>query len=145
MGRVVLLAEDEYLLARLLGDVLEAEGFEVILAADGVEALERAGHRHVDVLLTDLDMPRLGGWELVGRLRGDRPGLPVVVMTGRPPCESARGGAPGGGGVAAVALGGPFALLLKPFAPERLVEALRSVLAAASAPADGGAPLALRA
>lgn len=135
MGAVVLLAEDEHLLAMLLGDLLEGEGFEVILAADGVEALERAGARHVDVLLTDLDMPRLGGWELIRRLRTDRPCLPVVVMTGRLPSDSGRGGAVGGETPSQA----PFALLIKPFAPDHLVETLRRVLAASGAGGGGGA------
>lgn len=123
-GPIVLLAEDEALLAGLLGDLLAAEGFEVILAADGLEALERAGRRHVDVLLTDLDMPRLGGRELIRRLRTDRPGLPVVVMSGRLPSDGGR--ALFGGHTSPVE---PIVLLAKPFAPERLVEALRRVLA----------------
>nr|WP_255574792.1 response regulator [Caldovatus aquaticus] len=122
--RVVLLAEDEALLAGLLGDLLAAEGFEVVLAADGLEALERAGRRHVDVLLTDLDMPRLGGRELIRRLRAGRPALPVVVMTGRLPSEDGDALIGGPGSPAE-----PFALLAKPFAPERLIEAVRRVLA----------------
>jgi CheY-like chemotaxis protein len=134
MGAVVLVAEDEHLLAMLLGDLLEDEGFEVILAADGVEALERIGARRVDVLLTDLDMPRLGGWELIRQLRTDRPCLPVVVMTGRLPPDSVCAGAVGGEAPSQA----PFALLIKPFAPDHLIGTLRRVLAASGADGGGG-------
>ncbi len=142
-GAVVLLAEDEALVAQLLGEVLEAEGYTVMLAADGVEALELAARRHIDVLLTDLDMPRLDGRELIRRLRAGRPELPVVVVTGRLPPDGGRALA-GLGGAASPGAAAPFALLAKPFPPAALIAALRRVLAQAAAAttvaaASGGA------
>jgi CheY-like chemotaxis protein len=87
MGVRVLVAEDEALIALSLADLLEAEGHEVVLAPDGADALDaalRLGDA-LDVLVTDLNMPRLGGEDLIRELRAERPGLPVVVVTGSAP------------------------------------------------------------
>ncbi len=81
----VLVVEDEDLTASALRECLQQEGFSVLMARDGLEALEQAKQRWFDVLLTDLRMPNLDGAELIRRLRRDRPALPVVVMTGHVP------------------------------------------------------------
>ena len=116
----VLLAEDEALVAMALADCLEAEGHEVTVASDGAEALAMArGLGRLDLLVTDLCMPHLGGEDLIRALWAERPGLPVLVVTGSAP--------PG----AAAALrrevgeGGPLALLHKPFDDDSLAAALR--------------------
>ncbi|WP_135468240.1 response regulator [Crenalkalicoccus roseus] len=83
----VLVAEDEVLVAHSLADLLEGEGHAVHLAFDGEAALmaARSLGGAMDVLLTDLNMPGLPGEELIRLLRAERPGLPVVVITGSPP------------------------------------------------------------
>ncbi len=87
MGVRVLVAEDEALIALSLADLLEAEGYEVALAPDGADALDAARRMGdaLDVLVTDLNMPRLGGEDLIRALRAERPGLPIVVVTGSAP------------------------------------------------------------
>ena len=87
MGMLVLVAEDEALIALSLADLLEAEGHEAVFAADGVDALAAAGRLGdaIGVLVTDLNMPRMGGEDLIRALRADRPDLPVVVVTGSAP------------------------------------------------------------
>src|SRR5918998_4445718 len=87
----VLVAEDEALIAMSLADLLEAEGYEVALAPDGADALDAARGMGdaLDVLVTDLNMPRMGGEDLIRELRAERPGLPVVVVTGSAPFEGA--------------------------------------------------------
>ena len=129
-GPVVLVAEDEALVAAVLGEALEIEGFRVILAPDGLSALSSARRRPIDLLLTDLDMPRLDGAGLIARLRSERPGLPVVVMSGRLP--------PDGGRALGQGATGPFAVLAKPFPFAVLVATLRRMLATPG----GGGPLA---
>ena len=87
MGVMVLVAEDEALIALSLADLLEAEGYDVTLAPDGADALD-AARRLGDalaVLVTDLNMPRMGGEDLIRALRAERPCLPVVVVTGSAP------------------------------------------------------------
>ena len=83
----VLLAEDEALIALSLADLLEAEGHEVAIARDGADALDAARRLGdaLDVLVTDLNMPRMGGEDLIRALRAERPGLPVVVVPGSAP------------------------------------------------------------
>jgi CheY-like chemotaxis protein len=87
MALRVLIAEDEALVALALSDLLEAEGYEVDLAFSGDAALATA--RQLDVslaaLITDLNMPGMTGEDLIRTLRAERPGLPVVVVTGSAP------------------------------------------------------------
>ncbi|MEO5576412.1 MAG: response regulator [Gaiellaceae bacterium] len=61
--------------------MLRGEGYEVLLAADGDEAIELAGRNRVDVLLTDLTMPGVGGNELADTLRAAAPALKVMFMS----------------------------------------------------------------
>jgi len=118
----VLVAEDEALAAMALEDLLLEAGFDVLLAADGQEALETAGRERFDLLLTDLRMPRLDGRELIRRLRAMRPDLPVVVMTGYAPPN----------GSIVIEEGGPIVLMTKPFDPDRLVATIRSLAGVAA-------------
>ena len=129
MGVRVLVAEDEALIAMSLADLLEAEGYEVALAPDGADALDAARRLGdaLDVLVTDLNMPRLGGEDLIRALRAERPGLPIVVVTGSAPfggVEALRRHA-GGDGM--------LLLLLKPADCGELAAALRRAGAAAQA------------
>ena len=80
----VLLAEDDPALRRYLGVVLGRAGYEVLAAADGIEALKLALSTPVSVVVTDAVMPRLTGPELCRLLRARRESAapPVVLLTG---------------------------------------------------------------
>jgi CheY-like chemotaxis protein len=78
----VLLAEDEALIALMFQDALEVEGHRVTVARDGIEALEADARDPAEALVTDLTMPRMGGRELLEKLRERHPDLPAVVVTG---------------------------------------------------------------
>jgi CheY-like chemotaxis protein len=78
----VLVVEDEEVVRGLVVHVLEGEGYRALVAHDGEEALALAANAHIDVLLTDLTMPKLGGRELAERLRSTNPELKVVYMSG---------------------------------------------------------------
>ncbi len=78
----ILLAEDEGLAAMAIEEELLAEGYDVVVAPDGLAALEAAARQPPDLLMTDLRMPRLDGMGLIRTLRAVRPDLPVLVMTG---------------------------------------------------------------
>lgn len=81
----VLLVDDSVSVRRFVGHMLERAGFELLTANDGAEALARLAETTVDVVITDLEMPRVNGYELVADLRR-RPStreVPVVVLTTR--------------------------------------------------------------
>ncbi len=82
-GRL-LFVEDEKNLAESSKDLLEALGYEVVLAADGLEALElfKADPDGFDAVLTDMTMPRMTGKDLARELLALRPKLPIIVCTG---------------------------------------------------------------
>lgn len=122
----ILVAEDEPLAALVIEEALTDFGHEVHLAPDGLAALELAEREGpFDVLVTDLAMPRLPGWELIPRLRAAHPELPVVVMTGFLPPEI--------GDELRHDTAAHMELLLKPFDLMALAGALERVSALAKA------------
>ena len=81
----VLLVDDSISVRRFVGQMLEKAGFDVTTASDGADAVTRLGERSFDVMVTDLEMPRLNGYELLEDVRR-RPGmreLPIVILTTR--------------------------------------------------------------
>jgi diguanylate cyclase (GGDEF)-like protein len=83
-GFTVLIADDEAGIRTLAGEVLRSHGYNVLQAADGIEALELAAQHPgpIHLLLTDLSMPRLDGRELHRRLNKVRPGTATLFMSG---------------------------------------------------------------
>jgi PAS domain S-box-containing protein len=81
-GKTVLVVEDEDVVRGLVRTVLEGVGYKVLAARDGEEAFALAAQHHVDVLLSDLSLPKLSGQEVVERLRASYPELKVVYMSG---------------------------------------------------------------
>lgn len=81
---VILVAEDEESVRRMIGLVLRAAGYDSVLCADGRDAADRLEQgAQVDAVLLDLRMPRMGGLELVAHLRArpESQTLPVVAMS----------------------------------------------------------------
>ena len=78
----ILLVDDEPLIRLALADHLEGYGYEVIQAADGVEALERFGETAVDLVVLDLMLPKLDGLEVCRQLRS-RSSVPIIMLTAR--------------------------------------------------------------
>lgn len=81
----ILVVDDDALIREGIAVVLEMAGHAVVQAADGLHALDVIAARSVDLVVTDLRMPRLDGYGLVARLRRQRPRIPVVVLTGEVP------------------------------------------------------------
>ena len=79
----ILVIEDESRILAFLARGLEAEGFSVIGACDGVEGLRLAAESDCDLVLLDLLLPRLDGLSVLERLDRARPDLPVVILTAR--------------------------------------------------------------
>lgn len=115
----ILVVEDDPDIRELLTDLLEEEGYEVRQAADGAEALCELEHWTPSVMLLDLMMPRVSGFELLERISRQEPHLPssIIVLSAS--------------GVAAESVRAhPVQLIRKPFKVDQLLEAVS--LAAAS-------------
>jgi chemosensory pili system protein ChpA (sensor histidine kinase/response regulator) len=83
--RRVLLVDDSVSVRKFVGGMLERAGFHVVAARDGAEALQQLAEQSVDVIVTDLEMPRVNGYELIRGLNREPTtcDLPVVVLTTR--------------------------------------------------------------
>ena len=79
----ILIADDKATSRELLRTVLERQGYEVMEAADGEEALQKALAELPDLILLDLQMPRRSGYEVLGELRKDarHATLPIIALT----------------------------------------------------------------
>jgi len=108
----VLLVEDEKPALDLLRKILEAEGFRVVTATNGREALDRLEDEIVDVVITDLAMPVMTGTELVARLQALSDPPPVIVVTAHGSKEAGR---------ELINRMGAYDYLSKPFQPDDLI------------------------
>ena len=79
----VLVVDDEAMLADLLSQALRHEGWETATAKDGLDALAKASSFHPDVVILDVQMPRMDGLETLERLRARDPELPILFLTAR--------------------------------------------------------------
>jgi CheY-like chemotaxis protein len=113
-GGRVLLVDDELPVLRAYRRVLEAAGFEVDVASNGLEALERVATQHFDVIASDIAMPMMSGTDLLRAVRERDLDVPVVLMTANPDVETA---------MAAVEHGA-HRYLLKPFQPKVLQDTI---------------------
>jgi two-component system chemotaxis sensor kinase CheA len=85
VAKRILVVDDSPLTRELICSLLEAVGYQIANAADGQEALEKLAREPVDMVVTDLEMPRMDGLELTRRLKSHATyrGLPVVIITTR--------------------------------------------------------------
>ena len=109
----ILLAEDEPDLRMTLKDFLVMKGYEVLEARDGLEALELSQRHPVDILLTDLKMPKLDGLGLLKALRERDAGIEVIFLTGQATLTDA---------IEALREGRSFDFLLKPIGDLKRLE-----------------------
>ncbi len=111
----VLIVDDDVVAARSLVELLESVGFEGAAARSGQEALDRMAQERFDAVVTDLNMPDIGGIELCERLLEQRPGIPVIVVTAFSSLESA---------IAAIRVGA-YDFIPKPVDIDTLTHALK--------------------
>ncbi|RAN82924.1 hypothetical protein B5P43_02355 [Bacillus sp. SRB_336] len=84
-GRAVLVVDDQLQNRELLCDLLDGTGFVAFVAADGHAALRLLQEQNVDLVVTDQCMDGLDGWGLLAAVRGQWPGLPVLLCSAAPP------------------------------------------------------------
>jgi CheY-like chemotaxis protein len=78
----VLIIEDEPEVQAVLADMLREAGYVVTVAKDGSNGLERCEEEPMDIVLSDISMPGLSGWDVAGRLRARFPTIPIGFVTG---------------------------------------------------------------
>jgi CheY-like chemotaxis protein len=83
LGRRILLVDDDATVRDSLNEVLVDEGYSVVPAANGKEALELVKQSSIDLVLLDLNMPIKNGWDTFERLTADHPLIPVIIVTAR--------------------------------------------------------------
>jgi two-component system, cell cycle sensor histidine kinase and response regulator CckA len=116
----VLVVEDHDMLRELVVGALVGHGYVVLAAASGIEALEQARRCQgtIDLLLTDVVMPHMGGLELAGKLLAERRGVPVLYMSGYSEKNVLR----------EHAADSAASFLAKPFTPADLARRVRKIL-----------------
>jgi len=107
----ILIVDDEKNYLTILSAILEDEGFEVLTAPGGSEALEVHKSSELDLILTDMKMPKMDGIELLENIKDTDPDLPVIMMTAHGTVDKA---------VEAMQKGA-YTYVLKPFDNERLI------------------------
>jgi type II secretory ATPase GspE/PulE/Tfp pilus assembly ATPase PilB-like protein len=118
--QTVLLVEDEEPLRLVLRDLLEREGYSIVEAADGVQALDEVDRHAPDIIVLDLNLPRLDGYQVLSHLRA-RPGtatVPVLVLTAKGDEDSE----------VKVFESGANDFITKPFRPRALSARVRALL-----------------
>ncbi|HPI92614.1 MAG TPA: response regulator [Deltaproteobacteria bacterium] len=120
MSKRILSVDDSTSIRQLVQFTLEKEGFEVVLAVDGQDALDKVKQGPVDMVITDLNMPNVDGIQLIKALRAD-PAFkftPIVMLT----TESALEKKDAGKGA------GATGWIVKPFKPEQLIAVVKRLL-----------------
>jgi two-component system, chemotaxis family, chemotaxis protein CheY len=120
MGKKIMTVDDSASVRQMVSFTLKKEGYEVMEAVDGVDALEKLEHKKVDLVLTDLNMPNMDGIELIKNLRG-KPSfrfIPIIFLTTESQAEKKQAGRQAGA----------TGWIVKPFKPEQLIGVVRKVL-----------------
>ncbi len=120
MAKRILAVDDSAAIRQVVSYTLSAAGYQVTEAVDGLDAVEKAGTTRFDMVLTDVNMPRMDGLTLIARLRAqpDYRAVPILVLSTESADDAkARGRAAGASG-----------WLVKPFEPRRLLEVTARVL-----------------
>jgi CheY-like chemotaxis protein len=117
MKKRVLIVDDDISVRESLGKVLRGLDYEVVLAADGWDAMESFEKGQIDLLLLDLGLPIMNGWDAFERITTENPLMPIIIITGQANQRD----------VALAA--GVGALMEKPLDVPRLLETIQELLA----------------
>ena len=117
----VLVVDDDPVIQRLLRVNFEMEGYEVIVASDGVDGLERARADHPDIVVLDIMMPRMSGLDVAKALKADpdTASIPVLLLSAKAQEADMRAGDESGAD----------GYLTKPFDPLQLLQHVEELLA----------------
>ena len=82
MEETVLLVDDDAALLEVMTIVLSSEGYRVVTASDGAEALQELGRKDLDIVVLDVMLPRISGFEVLKKIR-EKSNVPVVMLTAK--------------------------------------------------------------
>ena len=119
MGKRVMTVDDSATVRQVLHMTLEEAGYDVVEAVDGADALEKLSEKSVDMLVTDLNMPKVDGIDLIQQVR-QKPGnrfMPIIMLTTESQPEKKSAGK----------TAGASGWITKPFRPEQLLAVVRMV------------------
>jgi len=127
----LLVIDDEEDVRITLKEILRRGGYDVEVAADGKEGLEKLRCSDVDLVITDVIMPGIDGVAILNHVRQEHPGKPVIVISGGgniAPLEYEPSAIKTGAYLASATLAGADATLTKPFERKELLDAVDSLL-----------------
>lgn len=113
MNKVILIADDSPSIRKFVSFALTMKGYKIIPVSDGMEALEKLPKEKVNLVITDLNMPNLDGFELIKAIRSneDLKEIPIIILSSLAGSEEIRRGMEYGAN----------SYLIKPFDPKRIV------------------------
>lgn len=120
MPKTIMTVDDSASVREMVSFTLKEAGYEVIEAADGDEALNKLQNQAVDMLITDLNMPKVDGIDLIKKVRemNDLKFIPVIMLTTESQQEKKTAGK----------AAGATGWIVKPFKPEQLTSVVKKVL-----------------
>ncbi len=120
MGKVILTVDDSASVRQMVSFTLKNEGYDIVEAVDGVDAMEKLEETPPNMVLTDLNMPNMDGIELIKNIRAN-PNfkfIPIILLTTESQAEKKKAGKEAGA----------TGWIVKPFKPEQLIGVIKKVL-----------------
>lgn len=120
MSKVIMTADDSTSIRQMVGFTLKQAGYEVIAAVDGQDAVNKLAGTGIDMLITDLNMPNMDGFELIKQVRA-MPRfkfIPIIMLTTESQADMKQKGK----------AAGATGWIVKPFKPEQLLAVIKKVL-----------------
>lgn len=77
----ILVVDDEEMMRELLNKILSREGYNIITACDGEDALQKIASQKFDIVISDMKMPKMNGFELLKHIKADYQNISVIIMT----------------------------------------------------------------
>jgi two-component system chemotaxis response regulator CheY len=120
MGKVIMTADDSASIRQMVSFTLKDAGYEVVEAVDGQEALDKLVAQPIHMLVTDLNMPKMDGIELIRKVRSESRYrfMPIIMLTTESQAAKKQEGK----------AAGATGWIVKPFKPEQLLAVVRKVL-----------------
>lgn len=113
MKKVILVADDSATIRKFVSFSLNVRGYDIISVSDGMEALEKLPQNNVDLIITDLNMPNVDGFELIKKIRSNEEyaDIPIIILSSLSSQDEVSKGLSAGAN----------SYLIKPFDPNRIL------------------------